>query len=154
MSQRGFCCPHCKAALRRRSESVRPGKCPACGKRIEPEIAATKVPATKVPAEAPTIETTLAPVRDRNQPNPETGSFAARHHVLAECHVVPEAVNCVQCGTCTHNCPMGIDVRAHAWRGLPIHDSHCLTCAQCVERCPRGVLRFEHLPTFSSSRST
>jgi NosR/NirI family nitrous oxide reductase transcriptional regulator len=38
---------------------------------------------------------------------------------------------------------MGIDVRAHARQGLPIHDSHCLTCSQCVERCPRGVLRFE-----------
>jgi NAD-dependent dihydropyrimidine dehydrogenase PreA subunit len=47
---------------------------------------------------------------------------------------------------------MGIDVRAHAWRGLAIHDSHCLTCAECVKRCPRDVLRFERLTLFTPKR--
>lgn len=69
-----------------------------------------------------------------------------RHELLAEAEVVPEAENCVQCGCCTYNCPMGIDVRAHAWRGRPIRDSHCLTCSECIRRCPRGVLRFEAIP--------
>jgi len=46
--------------------------------------------------------------------------------------VVPEAANCVQCGMCSYNCPMGIDVRGHAWRGLPVRDSYCLTCSECV----------------------
>jgi NAD-dependent dihydropyrimidine dehydrogenase PreA subunit len=50
---------------------------------------------------------------------------------------------------CSFNCPMGIDVRAHAWRGRPIRDSHCLTCSECVNRCPRGVLRFERIPLFT-----
>jgi heterodisulfide reductase subunit C len=68
--------------------------------------------------------------------------------LLAEAMVVPQAENCVQCGCCTFNCPMGIDVRAHAWRGRPIRDSHCLTCSECVKRCPRGVLRFERIPLF------
>jgi heterodisulfide reductase subunit C len=72
--------------------------------------------------------------------------FGSLHEVLAHGQVVPEAADCVQCGVCTFNCPIGIDVRAHAWRGLPIRDSRCLTCAQCVERCPRGVLRFERIP--------
>lgn len=72
----------------------------------------------------------------------------SRHTALAEGQVVPEPARCVQCGICSYNCPINIDVRAHAWRGLPIHDSHCLTCGQCVQRCPRGVLRFERITLF------
>jgi ferredoxin len=49
----------------------------------------------------------------------------------------------VQCGICSYNCPLGIDVRRHARLGQPIVDRHCLTCGECVARCPRGVLRFE-----------
>ena len=70
----------------------------------------------------------------------------SQQQILAEAHVVPDASRCVQCGICTYNCPIGIDVRAHAWRGQPIKDSHCLTCAQCTQRCPRGVLSFERIP--------
>ena len=55
----------------------------------------------------------------------------------------------MQCGCCTYNCPIGIDVRAHAWRGIPINDSHCLTCGECVKRCPRGVLRFARISLFT-----
>ncbi len=57
--------------------------------------------------------------------------------------VVPESVRCVQCGICSFYCPIEIDVRRHAWQGVPVKDSHCLTCGECVARCPRGVLRFE-----------
>jgi NAD-dependent dihydropyrimidine dehydrogenase PreA subunit len=64
-------------------------------------------------------------------------------NVLADAHVVSDAERCVQCGCCSYNCPIGIDVRGHAHRGQPIHASHCITCGQCVQRCPRGVLRFE-----------
>ena len=70
----------------------------------------------------------------------------SKHEILAEAHVVPDASRCVQCGICSYNCPIGIDVRAHAWRGEPIKDSHCLTCAQCTQRCPRGVLSFAPIP--------
>ncbi len=66
--------------------------------------------------------------------------------ILSDACVVPNSDVCVQCGMCSYNCPMGIDVRAHAWRGDAIHDSHCLTCSECVNRCPRGVLRFERIP--------
>ena len=72
--------------------------------------------------------------------------FLSRTQALADAQVVPDSLRCVQCGICSYNCPIGIDVRAHAWRGVPIHDSHCLTCGQCVNRCPRGVLSFERIP--------
>jgi ferredoxin len=77
-------------------------------------------------------------------------NLASRRLLLAEAQVVPDAVRCVQCGCCSYNCPIGIDVRAHAWRGLPVQDSHCLTCGECVKRCPRGVLSFAQLPLFNT----
>ncbi len=67
----------------------------------------------------------------------------SRRQVLVEASVVPDAARCVQCGICSYNCPIEIDVRRHAWQSIPIYDSHCLTCGECVARCPRGVLRFE-----------
>jgi len=71
-----------------------------------------------------------------------------KHMVLATGQVVPDADRCVQCGICTYNCPIGIDVRSHAWRGEPVRHSQCLTCGECVARCPRGVLRFEQTDLF------
>lgn len=65
--------------------------------------------------------------------------------------VVPEAARCVQCGICTFNCPIGIDVRRAVWIGEPVKDSHCLTCGECVRRCPRGVLHFERTELFAEA---
>jgi len=73
----------------------------------------------------------------------------SRHEARAEAQVVPDPSRCVQCGICSYNCPMEIDVRAHAHRGIPVFDSHCLTCSECVKRCPRGVLSFERIPLFT-----
>jgi len=73
---------------------------------------------------------------------------AYKHTVMYSGHVVPDPARCVQCGICTYNCPIGIDVRAHAWQGLPVIHSQCITCGECVARCPRGVLRFEQTDLF------
>ena len=75
-----------------------------------------------------------------------------RQNALVEGCVVPDTARCVQCGICSYNCPIGIDVRRHAWTGEPVYDSHCLTCGECVERCPRGVLRFEQIAIFDQSK--
>jgi len=74
------------------------------------------------------------------------GFFTAdreKYRTLAGSWVTPEPLRCVQCGVCSFNCPMGIDVRRQVWRGEPVGDSACLTCGECVQRCPRGLLRFE-----------
>jgi heterodisulfide reductase subunit C len=76
-----------------------------------------------------------------------------KHTVLASGQVVPDPTRCVQCGICTYNCPIGIDVREHAWRGEPVKHSQCLTCGECVARCPRGVLRFEQTDLFTKGKS-
>jgi ferredoxin len=75
-----------------------------------------------------------------------------RRQALAVGQVVPEPARCVQCGICSFNCPISIDVRRHAWLGEPVKDSHCLTCGECVARCPRGVLRFERSNLFDLSQ--
>lgn len=67
---------------------------------------------------------------------------AKRYDVLAQGRVVFDSDRCVQCGVCSYNCPVGIDVRAFARTGQPVSDSRCLSCGQCVVRCPRGVPRF------------
>jgi ferredoxin len=72
-----------------------------------------------------------------------------RHEALVAGWVVPENVRCVQCGICSFHCPIGIDVRRHAWFGKPVEDSRCLTCGECVARCPRGVLSFERTSLFN-----
>ena len=74
-----------------------------------------------------------------------------RREVLVTGHVVPELSRCVQCEIRSFNCPIGIDVRRHAWLGEHIEGSRCLTCGECVRRCPRGVLRFEITELFKKS---
>jgi ferredoxin len=80
------------------------------------------------------------------------GQDSRRHEVLVSGQVVPEASRCVQCGICSFNCPIEIDVRRHAWLGEAIEDSHCLTCGECVRRCPRSVLRFQRTDIFVEAK--
>jgi len=63
-----------------------------------------------------------------------------RRVALAAGQVVSEAERCVQCGICAYDCPVAIDVRSYAWRGLPVTDGRCIRCGECVRRCPRGTL--------------
>lgn len=69
-----------------------------------------------------------------------------KQQLLATGAVVPDKTRCVQCGICSFNCPLGVDVRGYAMRGLPVIESACLTCGECVRRCPRGVLHFDTAP--------
>lgn len=78
--------------------------------------------------------------------------FASRQEVLARGHIVPASGRCIQCGICSFNCPIGIDVRRHAWLGQHVIDSRCLTCGECIRRCPRGVLHFEILEAFQEHK--
>jgi len=72
--------------------------------------------------------------------------------ILVEAYVVSDPARCVQCGICSYNCPIEIDVRRKVWQGVPVVDSHCLTCGECVKRCPRNVLRFERTPLFERGK--
>ena len=74
-----------------------------------------------------------------------------RHKALSTGQVVPDPVRCVQCGICSFNCPIGIDVRRYAWTGEAVQNSRCLTCGECVARCPRGVLHFGRIDLFAGT---
>jgi heterodisulfide reductase subunit C len=73
-----------------------------------------------------------------------------KRRAMVSAVVVAESIRCVECGICTYNCPLGIDIRAHVRQGQPVSDGRCLTCGECVARCPRGTLRFEVSPVFST----
>lgn len=75
-------------------------------------------------------------------------SESHRLHALITGRVVPETERCIQCGICSFICPIGIDVRMHAWLGIYVEDPTCLTCGECIERCPRSVLHFEKTELF------
>ncbi len=73
-----------------------------------------------------------------------------KRRAMVSARVVADPVRCVECGICSYNCPLGIDVRSHVRRGLPVSDNRCLTCGECVARCPRGTLRFEQSSVFTA----
>src|SRR5687768_2521575 len=45
---------------------------------------------------------------------------AERLRLLARGHVEAVAGRCVQCGICSYNCPMGIDVRSYSREARPV----------------------------------
>jgi ferredoxin len=67
---------------------------------------------------------------------------------LATAQVVPNPLRCVQCGMCSYNCPLGLDVRAHCRTGEPIDNNQCLSCGECIRHCPRGALSFKRSSIF------
>ena len=82
---------------------------------------------------------------------------AQKHERLASQAVVPDPLRCVQCGICSFNCPLGIDVRLHALQGLAVVESKCLTCGECVKRCPYNLpipeMLHEYLALYDSHRA-
>ena len=73
----------------------------------------------------------------------------AKRQALVSGQVVADRPRCVECGICSYNCPLGIDVRGHVRMELPVTDGRCLTCGECVSRCPRGTLRFATASVFA-----
>jgi heterodisulfide reductase subunit C len=73
-----------------------------------------------------------------------------KRRAMVSAVLVADPTRCVECGICTYNCPLGIDIRARVRLGRPVADGFCLTCGECVARCPRGTLRFEVSSVFSA----
>jgi len=52
-----------------------------------------------------------------------------------------KAEDCISCGKCTKNCPMGLDVAAMVKE--EVKDSYeCINCLECVDGCPKKAISF------------
>ncbi len=60
--------------------------------------------------------------------------------------ITTDGGRCIQCGVCSTNCPVGVNVRTFAWQGLPVTDERCTQCGLCVDVCPRRTLSWEKDP--------
>ena len=58
-----------------------------------------------------------------------------------------DASACKECGTCTSECPMSIDVQALVASGS-MEDTRCVLCGTCADTCPNEVIRY----SFSAGR--
>ncbi len=54
---------------------------------------------------------------------------------------VKDENNCVGCGKCSKECPMGIDVVGAVKEGR-IKSAECIQCGACVDGCPKNVLAY------------
>ena len=48
---------------------------------------------------------------------------------------------CVSCGTCSRNCPMGLNI-AEMVKSGNIDSTECINCLACVDSCPKKAIRF------------
>lgn len=52
-----------------------------------------------------------------------------------------ERDKCIDCMTCTKNCPMSLDVNTMVKIGR-MENSECILCGTCVDKCKKDVIRY------------
>jgi ferredoxin-type protein NapH len=52
-----------------------------------------------------------------------------------------DASRCIDCKTCSKECPMGLDVNGMVRQGK-MEKADCILCARCADTCPKGVIRY------------
>jgi ferredoxin len=128
----------------------RAGPCPGVGAGPSPPMISRMGLFARGPN--PAVDAEAGSAREhRTAPAGLLNRDRAKRRAMVSAVVVAEPIRCVECGICTFNCPLGIDVRSHVREGLPVSDGYCLTCGECVARCPRGTLRFEVSSVFSTA---
>jgi len=53
-----------------------------------------------------------------------------------------DETHCIECGKCTSACPLSIDVKAYAVKGIPVDTLRCVGCGHCVDACPTKTLKY------------
>ena len=61
--------------------------------------------------------------------------------------LVAESSACRECGKCTRECPMSVDVQERVL-GASMEDPECVLCGVCVDSCPSQAIRY----SFSTGR--
>ena len=57
-------------------------------------------------------------------------------------HISAHRDNCISCGKCDKNCPMGLDVSKMAQDGQ-VNSTECIQCGACIDLCPQKVLYYK-----------
>ncbi|MDD1685306.1 MAG: 4Fe-4S dicluster domain-containing protein, partial [Methanoregula sp.] len=52
-----------------------------------------------------------------------------------------DASLCIDCKTCSKECPMGLDVNGMVRKG-EMERADCILCASCADACPKGVITY------------
>lgn len=56
-------------------------------------------------------------------------------------HLTADKNLCIDCGSCTRNCPRGLPVQEMVASGNMLQDE-CIYCAGCIDSCPKSVIKF------------
>ena len=57
--------------------------------------------------------------------------------------VRPTGTECLGCGLCAEQCPMGIDVMGSIQGAGSVSNTECILCATCIDSCPAGALAIQ-----------
>jgi ferredoxin-type protein NapH len=60
---------------------------------------------------------------------------------LPALQLVADKRDCINCKTCTRNCPMSLDVNSMVQEDL-MENSECILCGTCADTCPKSVIKF------------
>jgi len=55
--------------------------------------------------------------------------------------LIADKNKCVDCLTCTKNCPMSLDVNSMV-KTSKMENSECILCGTCVDNCKKGVIKY------------
>jgi len=70
------------------------------------------------------------------------GTLLALLSKLTGQKIVTSNTKCVECGSCNTACPMTIDIKTAAAKGIPVHNLRCVGCGHCVDACPTKTLSY------------
>jgi polyferredoxin len=55
--------------------------------------------------------------------------------------LIGDSSRCIDCGNCSKDCPMSLDVNAMVRKGQ-MENSECILCGNCADTCPQGCIRY------------
>ncbi len=55
--------------------------------------------------------------------------------------IKPSGVKCIECGKCSKNCPMDIDVMKYISQGRKVTCTECIQCSDCIYVCPVKAIK-------------
>ncbi|MFO7952534.1 MAG: 4Fe-4S dicluster domain-containing protein [Bacillota bacterium] len=57
--------------------------------------------------------------------------------------IVTDKTECIKCNKCNQVCPLAIDIKSCAEKGLAVQNLRCVGCGHCVDRCPTKTLSYQ-----------